>query len=466
MAANGPCTVARLVLGGAALWLEACSPTALSDPPFGTVSVALAETTEVALFALGPEPSFEPFGGTGEIAVGPPPSATWIARGVPEGPAFLELVGYAEASPLPPSPATFPSLLYCTSEAAARTLSVVSGLREALSLEAHAIAGCPHVALDRVWVTSAYVAQPTDRYNGGARGTNIAHLAIDDCGPGAALEIDVAASGGTPPLGLFAALPDVARGERWPDAASWPVAPLVITADGSGDAQAFVVARPHADPQIWEVEVRGCAGATALARLWVSAEEADQGCASGGCVVVTCPAMAPTGWASSEGGFNSNHAELRCGDDGRGTGGYQLFPGISFDLTSIPAGSVVDRAVMHVYQVRVDGDAPYGPLLQQVEVEQIRYANMWEADEVPAVMGTIGRRPLSMDRTIGWRTAEVTEAVQTELAAGRTRVQLRLSFAPQMADGDAAIDWAVFASDDSPAPNEGLRPWLEVSILP
>lgn len=78
----------------------------------------------------------------------------------------------------------------------------------------------------------------------------------------------------------------------------------------------------------------------------------------------------------------------------------------------------------------------------------------------------IGRRPLSADRIVGWHAAEVTEAVQAELAAGRSRVQFRLSFAPEMADGDAAIDWAVFASDDSPAPNEALRPWLEVSVLP
>lgn len=196
-------------------------------------------------------------------------------------------------------------------------------------------------------------------------------------------------------------------------------------------------------------------------------------CPGGVCLAGLCDAGArldavePTGWASTEGGFNSNHAELRCGDDGRGTGlDYQHFPGLTFDLSSVPAGATVARAVLNLHQVRVDGDAPYGPDQREVVAEHVRYVNMWEADEVAAISGTIGQRVVSTGAAAGWRTADVTEAVAHELAASRTTVQLRLRFTPSAGNADGAIDWAIFASDDSPAPDDGLRPYLSVWYAP
>ena len=126
----------------------------------------------------------------------------------------------------------------------------------------------------------------------------------------------------------------------------------------------------------------------------------------------------------------------------------------------------IARATLNVFQVRVDGDSPYGPVMQRVAVEHVRFTSMWEVDEVPAVAGTIGQRTLSTTPDAGWRSVDVTEAVAFERAATRTRVQFRLGFVPAAADGDTSIDWAVFASNNAPAPNEGQRPTLEVSVGP
>jgi hypothetical protein len=58
----------------------------------------------------------------------------------------------------------------------------------------------------------------------------------------------------------------------------------------------------------------------------------------------------------------------------------------------------------------------------------------------------------------------VTEAVLRERQAGRTTVQLRLTIAPQSYDGDTAIDWVVFSSNNSTV--VGQRPQLMLWYAP
>lgn len=205
------------------------------------------------------------------------------------------------------------------------------------------------------------------------------------------------------------------------------------------------------------------AGATvARTRLWIAGRTPAEVCPPGGCPPdLRIDAVAPTGWASTEGGFNSNHAELRCGDDGRGgLGGYWLEPGITFDLGAIPPDTPIASAVLHVWQVRVDGDSPFTPTMSTVVTEHVRFTNMWEVDEVSAISGTIGQRVLSSTGDVGWREVDVTEVIEYELAALRSRAQFRLRFSPNEADGDTSIDWVVFASDNSV--DVTLRPYLTI----
>jgi hypothetical protein len=275
------------------------------------------------------------------------------------------------------------------------------------------------VAASRTIVEADYAPDPATTWNGSPTGANVAQLYLDGWMPGVAVDVRLDAASGASPLGLFSTLPN-APTVLWPAWPTWSQR-LTLTTDVNGDAS-FA---PH-----------------------------------------TLDAIEPTGWASTEGGFNGNHSELRCGDDGRGgAGGYQLFPGVTFDLASLPAGTIT-RATLNIFQVRVDGDSPYGPVMQRVAAEHVRFTNMWEADEVPAIAGTIGQRTVSATPDAGWRSVDVTEAVVFERAAAMTRVQFRLAFLPAAADGDTSIDWAVFASNNAPAPNDDKRPTLVVSVAP
>jgi hypothetical protein len=468
-----------------------------STSEVGLIVAALAVDTSEAVFVLGRDASFMPLGGKGEVAAGPPREAQMTFREVAEGDWLVEFLGHANLAFSSPNPSSFPSAALCLRDLGSTEFAVVSGRRSITHITAVPVSGgCQHVAVDRVTVNTGYQAVPDQKWYGSPDGSNIVTLFVDNWGADSAIEVDANTGAGSSPFGLFSSIPDTALGENWPDAASWNTGTHTFTTDVNGDGFCKVVVKPGMGPTVREIAVRK-GTETERVRIWVANQQpsaacvpadCDDGnpctndqCVSGSCQhnpfadgtpckgdgicrAGACTAGVrfeavnlTTGWASTEGTFNRNHAELRCGDDGRG---YQVFPGLTFDFSALPAGTPIYSAVMHLYQVRIDGDSPYSATMNEVVAEHVRYTNMWEADEVPAIDGTIGQRLVSSTSDLGWKMATVTEAVTYELNDGKSQVQVRLRFVPNMTDGDTSIDWAVFASDNVPAPNEYLRPYL------
>jgi hypothetical protein len=489
-------------------------------------SPLVVDTSEV-IFAMGRTSSFEPLGGQGEIAAGPPREAQMTFREVAEGDWWVEFLGYASFTFTSPNPSGFPSSALCLQERGGTEFAVVSGRRAVARITAVPVtAACQHIAVDRAVAESDYQADASQQWYGSPDGANVITLFVDNWLPGSVIEVDVNTGTSQAPFGLFGALPDTGSGGTWPDADSWNINTLTLITDANGDALCGLVVKPGESPTVWEITVNnGIETASVWVRVagtqppvvdcvpancddgiactqdtcnqdtktcsWVANDAAcddsnpcttdvcnlTTGCANtsladdtvcGDGLLCLSGACVPgarfeaidltTGWASNEGTFNRNHAELRCGDDGRG---YQVYPGLSFDLSAWPTGTPIVSAVVHLYQVRIDGDSPYLlASMNEVVAEHVRYTNMWEADEVSAISETIGQRLVSSSSDLGWKTVMVTEAVTYELAAGMSQVQFRLLFVPAMSDGDAAIDWAVFASDNAPSPNEYQRPYI------
>lgn len=506
--------------------LAACGPASPEAEAVHIATAPLSASTASGLFAMGRDRTFQPWVGYGALAHSPS-TASLSFRHVPEGSFDAEFIGYGTLVFAAPNPASFPATGLCMTEQGRAPLEVTSGLRRVTTITP-APQACARVAVDRPVALADYTPDPTLQWNGAPGGRNVITLLLDGWSA-APVEVRLETRPGSLGLGLFAGLP-TPPAVLWPAWPSWSQT-LTLLPDANGDARCAVVARPGADPSTWEVTVsqganrvplrvlvqgpaplRGCAPVcddgvsctvdTCNTTLEVceatpddaacddanacTADRCDAAtgcahtavadgttCATGVCLAGACiggtrlEAIEPTGWASTEGSFNTNHSELRCGDDGRGGATpYEMFPGLTFDLSALPPGATVTRARLNVHHVRVDGDAPYGPALHEVVAEHVQYTNMWEADEVMPVTGTIGQRLLSTSGTVGWRVADITEAVIFERAASRTRVQVRLRFTPQMTDGDTAIDWAVFTSNNALAPADVLRPFLEVWYVP
>lgn len=507
--------------------LAACGLPA--EPPRGTLTLEaplLSADTEATWFSLGHTRDFQPFGDPGELKPTPRVAAATF-RLIPEGDWLADFSGYGRLHFATPNPSTFPAWGWCLTERASLLVPITSGKRNLLLADA-VTAPCAHAAVSRYLLESDYTAAPNDPSFGAPDGGNLAWLYLDDQGAGAALEVTVDTSVTPSPLGLFPTLPNTGAGQSWPAVSSWNGSTVALTADGEGDARVALVVKPGALPAAREVIVRngaasqsywvhvvgggsnGCTAASCDDGLTCTTDRCnadgtcenlpnDSACSDGnvctidrclavtGCTSTVAPdgtvcgadrcvagacvpgtpldAVEPTGWASTEGGFNSNHSELRCGDDGRGgAGGYVLMPGLTFDLSSIPAAATIGSAELRVYQVRVDGNSPFTPLMREVVVEHVRFTNMWEVDEVTPISGTIDQRRVSNLADVGWRETPVTEAVLRERQSGRTGVQFRLTFVPQGSDGDTDIDWVVFASNNTPTVSQ--RPQLMLWYAP
>jgi hypothetical protein len=502
------------------------------------ITAALSADTAAALFVLGRDESFQPAGGLGTITPGPPPAATMIFREVPEGRHSIDFAGYASRSFAAPNPPEFPATAYCLRDFGDTRIAVVSdGRPERATIAATATTvECALTGVDRYIVDSDYEGDPNDPWFGAQDGDNVSTLYLDGWGAAAGITIDVDTGAGSPPLGLFETLPDVAGGETWPDPEGWNSVALNLTADANGDAFCHLVAKPGARPVLWEISATGVTPAdSAQVLIWVSRRQAGPQCSTAAdcddgidCTVDTCNANTATcewvpddsacndgnpctsetcdpasgcanpplphgtpcaagaacengvcvpvgerfgtldlltGDASNTGGALGNFPDMRCGNSNLiGPFEVEFFPALTFDLSPLVQGETIESVTMHVFQERVDGDNPYTGDMLEVVAEHVRFDVLFDADIAPPVTGTIGQRPVSSSGEPGWRTADITEAVLFEVAAGRDRVQVRLRFVPSMTDGDGEPDLAIFASDNA---NEAAHhPYLTVRYGP
>lgn len=148
------------------------------------------------------------------------------------------------------------------------------------------------------------------------------------------------------------------------------------------------------------------------------------------------------GWVRSDGNSGATGGPAITGDldAGAPTLGYRQF--YSFDLTPVPAGSVITSATLQLYQAAIGG-TPYNDL-GNVTVDHVDYGATLGAAAygVPALASNVG--VLSSDVTIAYKTLVVTARVAADVAAARTRAQFRLRFSILDSNNDAGSDFAQF----------------------
>jgi hypothetical protein len=153
-------------------------------------------------------------------------------------------------------------------------------------------------------------------------------------------------------------------------------------------------------------------------------------------------------------------ALVACGDvDG-------LAPGVSirgfysFNLSAIPEDAIVTRAILHVFQVRVDG-SPY-PHLGHVLVDHVAYGPLLDGSAYGGGALDLDVGTLSTSATLEEKTLDVTDQVGLDVQAHRTRSQYRLRFSALDTDDDGNSDAARFTDAENTG-GFGTPPFLEVT---
>lgn len=170
---------------------------------------------------------------------------------------------------------------------------------------------------------------------------------------------------------------------------------------------------------------------------------------------------AEDGVVFSDGGVQASRALPVVGDlDGsvRGLGARQF---LSFDVTGLPGGVLVESALLRLDLYAVAGTpfATHGSLV----VDYLDYgtldSNDYAARALDLALGTA-----ASDATLGPRTVDVTSALAQVLALGRSRVQFRLRFATLDSDGDSTSDSASVPEGEAATSGVGQAPTLLVTL--
>lgn len=160
------------------------------------------------------------------------------------------------------------------------------------------------------------------------------------------------------------------------------------------------------------------------------------------------------GFQASNGGGNTG-IEIRAGRNvNLITRGF-----VSFDLASIPAGAVIEKATLRLYQTSVTG-APYS-VGGSLKVDHLDYGSTFENADYAATSISSSFATLTSNAVIEWKDADVTDQVRADLGANRLRSQFRIHFAIETIGGTVAGDFANFESADNSAAT-GNTPQLAI----
>lgn len=163
-------------------------------------------------------------------------------------------------------------------------------------------------------------------------------------------------------------------------------------------------------------------------------------------------------------GDGSTSAEILVGNGAIGESGPELVTRgfLSFDLSSIPAGSTIQSVRLEFYQQRIEGE-PYLTLGNLV-LDHVDYGSSLEggAFDTPALHTAVLTQMILPNSWYVLSDPSITLWVEDTLAAGRSRFQLRLRFA-QETDGDGEEDLVSIEAGEGP---RGHAPKLTITYRP
>ena len=155
-----------------------------------------------------------------------------------------------------------------------------------------------------------------------------------------------------------------------------------------------------------------------------------------------------------------------------GGGIHSIFKGfVSFDLSAVPAGAVIESATLNVHLLSAGGEV-LGPLFGGAVMEHVTLDGaLDEADyDAPSLTGQyVGGNDsptfLIQDEAPGYKSADITNEVRADVTAGRNVTSLRLRMRVLGSDADGAADvlrLGAFEADD--VSNE-RRPYLLIRYM-
>jgi pSer/pThr/pTyr-binding forkhead associated (FHA) protein len=182
--------------------------------------------------------------------------------------------------------------------------------------------------------------------------------------------------------------------------------------------------------------------------LWTSVQVLEEE-EEGGARTETFLSEAPLDGYRSNDGRGSAKADIFVGNSELSeTVGEVVWRGfMSFDVSSIPNGAVVESVGLRFYQAKVGGD-PYTKLGRLI-LDHVDYGSSLDdsAFDTPALDSAILAPQPSLDAWYAFGSPLFDDWLEKDLAAGRTRFQLRLRW-EQETDGDGREDYAGIESAD------------------
>jgi len=132
---------------------------------------------------------------------------------------------------------------------------------------------------------------------------------------------------------------------------------------------------------------------------------------------------------------------------------------VSFDITSIPSGSVITEATLRLYQTKTTG-SPY-TAGGSLKVDHLTYGDSLDSSDYGMAALSSGFTTLTSNGTVEWKDANVTERVKDDLTNSRSTSQFRIHFQTELTGGDVTGDFAYFESAEN-SEGTGNTPQLVV----
>lgn len=147
------------------------------------------------------------------------------------------------------------------------------------------------------------------------------------------------------------------------------------------------------------------------------------------------------GFRSSNGGGNSA-LEIRAGRNSNlVTRGF-----VSFEITEIPSDAIIQNALLRLYQAKIIGN-PYGSG-GILKVDHLTYGDTLDSSDYALPALTANFINLSINQTLGWKEADVTERLKDDTANARSVSQYRIHFQNEIVGGDVSGDFAYFEAKE------------------
>ena len=121
---------------------------------------------------------------------------------------------------------------------------------------------------------------------------------------------------------------------------------------------------------------------------------------------------------------------------------------LSFDITQIPDGAIVNEARLRIFQNSISGNPQKAGII--IKVDHLTFGDNLDLSDygMPAISSGFANLELT-GSTGAWKETEVTGKVRDDLANARSHSQFRLHFQTELTRGTEEGDFVFFESSDN-----------------